>query len=211
MYLTYAVGSSTSIRRGLVIGCCFAVAMCLVFFFIGYAVSSLVPIGLASYRSVFFSVSGVLLILFGLNSLGLFEKVGVTGKIGRSLTERTNALKMGALTRFSAYNYAIGSFLFGGVISLALGPCCLSLVLPAILFTIFTAPTAFHGGLLLLMFGLGHALPVVFLSVLLAFARKAVSDRIANTSKWLKKVFGIAFLVIGIIIVVGYGFGGVLA
>ena len=210
VYLTYAVGASKSVRRGLVIGLSFAVAMCLVFFFIGYAVSSLIPIGLTSYRSVFFSISGVLLILFGLNSLGLLEKAGVTGKIGRSLTESTNALKMGALTRFSGYNYAIGSFLFGAVISLALGPCSLSLVLPAILLTMFTAPTAFHGGLLLLMFGLGHALPVVFLSVLLASARKAVSDRIINTGKWLKKVFGIAFLIIGIIIV-GYGLGGILA
>lgn len=74
-------------------------------------------------------------------------------------------------------------------------------VLPAILLTIFTAPTPFHGGLLLFMFGLGHALPVVFLSVMLATARKAASEKIGKTSEKLTKVFGLAFLIIGIIII----------
>ena len=211
VYLTYAVGNSTSIRRGLAIGCSFAVATCMVFFFVGYAVSSLIPIGLTSYRSVFMTASGGLLILFGLNSVGLFVKLHLFGKTGVFLTEKTNALKTGALNRFSGYNYVVGSFLFGAVISLALGPCSLGLVLPAILLTMFAAPTAFHGGLLLLMFGLGQALMVVFLSVLLASARRAVSDKITNMSFPLKKIFGIAFLVIGIIIVVGYGYGGILA
>jgi cytochrome c-type biogenesis protein len=211
VYLTYAVGSSKNIRRGLVIGCSFALAMSIVFFLIGYAVSSLIPIGLTKYRSVFLTVSGVLLILFGLNSVGIFKKLHLFGEACGFLTERTNAIKMGALARTSGYNYAIGAFLFGIVISLALGPCCLSLVLPAILLTMFAAPTAFHGGLLLLMFGLGHALPVVVLSVLFASARRAVSDKITNSSDLLKKVFGIVFLVIGIVIVVGYGYGGILA
>lgn len=211
VYLTFAVGNSKSISRGFVIGISFALAMSLVFFSIGYAVSSLVPIGLTSYRPIFLTVSGVLLILFGFNSIGLFEKIHLLGKAGGDLTERTNRIKMGALSRFSGYNYVLGAFLFGAVISLALGPCSLSLVLPAIILTMFTAPTAFHGGLLLLMFGLGHAAPVVVLSVLLASARKAVSTKITSSSKWLKKVFGIVFLIIGIIIVVGYGFGGILA
>jgi len=211
VYLTYAVGSSKNISRGLVIGISFALAMSIIFFVIGYAVSSLLPIGLTSYKPIFLTASGVLLLLFGLNSIGLFEKTNLFSRAGDAITEKTNAVKMGALTRFSGYNYAIGSFLFGAVISLALGPCCLSLVLPAILMTMFAAPTALHGGLLLLMFGLGHALPVVVLSVVLATARKAVSDKVASASNRLKKIFGIAFLVIGLIIIIGYGYGGILA
>jgi cytochrome c biogenesis protein CcdA len=111
------------------------------------------------------------------------------------------------LTRFSKYNYAAGSFMFGVVISLALGPCSLSLVLPAILLTVFSAPTPYHGGLLLLAFGLGHALPVIFLSVLLVTARKAVSEKTATASAWLTKIFGIAFIIIGIVMI-GYVLGG---
>jgi len=81
------------------------------------------------------------------------------------------------------------------------------LVLPAILLTIFSAPTPFHGGLLLFAFGLGHALPVIFLSVLLATARKAVSERTAVVGEWLTKIFGIAFVVIGMVMI-GYVLGG---
>jgi len=175
-------------------------AMCLVFFFIGYAVSSLISVDPESYR-FFFGISGVLLILFGINNLGLFEKTSLTTRAGSSFTERVNALKLNALTRFSKYNYAMGSFLFAVVISLALGPCSLSLVLPAILLTIFSAPTPFHGGLLLFAFGLGNGLPVVFLSVLLTTARKVVSDKITTVGEGLTKIFGLAFIVIGIIMI----------
>jgi len=210
VYLVYAVGNSKSIGRGLVIGSSFALATIAVYFFIGYAVSSLIPIGLVSYSTVFLSVSGVLLILFGLSNLGVFKKVSLIRKTGSSLTEKTNSLKMGALNRFSRVNYAVGAFLFGAVISLAIGPCSLSYVLPAILFTLFTAPSALHGGISLSIYGLGQAVPVIVLSVLLASARKVASDRFAKASNLLKKAFGIAFLVIGIIIVVAYGYGGIL-
>ncbi len=206
VYLTYAVGISKSIRKGLIIGCSFTIAMCLVFFFLGYAVSSLIPVDPASYR-FFFGIAGLLLIFFGINNLGLFKKIHITSNASSSFTERINALKLTALTRFSKYNYAAGSFLFGVVISLALGPCSLSLVLPAILLTIFSAPTPYHGGLLLFTFGLGHALPVIFLSVLLATARKAVSKKTAMAGEWLTKIFGLAFVAIGMVMIV-YVFGG---
>ncbi|UCH69988.1 MAG: sulfite exporter TauE/SafE family protein [Candidatus Bathyarchaeota archaeon] len=206
VYLTYAVGISRSIRKGFIIGCSFTVAMCLVFFFLGYAVSSLVPVDPGSYR-VFFAIAGFLLVFFGINNLGLFKRITITDSASSSFTERMNALKLTALTRFSKYNYAVGSFMFGVVISLALGPCSLSLVLPAILLTIFSAPTPYHGGLLLFAFGLGHALPVIFFSALLATARKAVSEKTAKAGEWLTKIFGIAFVVIGIIMVV-YVLGG---
>jgi len=65
----------------------------------------------------------------------------------------------------------------------------------------FSAPTPFHGGFLLFMFGLGHALPVVFLSTLLATTRKMISDKIATPSQWLTRIFGLAFLVIGIVMI----------
>jgi len=200
VYLTYAVGVSKSVRKGFIIGCSFTLAMCLVFFFLGYAVSSLIPVDPASYR-FFFGISGILLILFGINNLGLFKKVSLPANAISSFNERINALKLTALTRFSKYNYAAGSFLFGIVISLALGPCSLSLVLPAILLTIFSAPTPYHGGLLLFAFGLGHALPVIFLSVLLATARKAVTEKTALAGEWLTKIFGAAFVVIGMIMI----------
>ena len=208
VYLTYAMGIGKSPLKGLAIGVSFTLAMCLVFFFLGYAVTSLVPLELLNYQ-LFLGLAGVLLIVFGINNLGFLGKVGLTTGVGKSINERVNSLKLNALTRFSKYNYVLSSFLFGLVISVALGPCSLSIVLPAVLLTMFTAPTAFHGGLLLLMFGLGHALPVIFLSTILAATRKMVSQKITQKGEWLTKGFGIAFLVMGIIIV-GYVIVGVL-
>jgi len=208
VYLTYATGIGKSTLKGLIIGLSFTLAMCLVFFFLGYALTSLIPLELLNYQ-LFLGVAGILLIFFGINNLGFLKKAGLTIGAGRSVNERVNSIRLNALTRFSKYNYVMSSFLFGLVISVALGPCSLSIVLPAVLLTMFTAPTAFHGGLLLLMFGLGHALPVIFLSTLLATTRKLVSQKISEKGDWLTKGFGIAFLVIGIIIV-GYAIGGVL-
>jgi cytochrome c biogenesis protein CcdA len=182
--------------------------MCLVFFFLGYAITSLVPLELLNYQ-LFLGASGVLLVFFGINNLGFFGKIGLKSGVGSSINERANSLKLNALTRFSKYNYVASSFLFGVVISVALGPCSLSIVLPAVLLTMLTAPTPFHGGLLLLMFGLGHALPVIFLSTALATTRRMISQKISEKGEWLTKGFGVAFLVIGIIII-GYALGSVL-
>jgi cytochrome c-type biogenesis protein len=208
VYLAYAVGIGKSPLKGLAIGISFTLAMCLVFFFLGFAVTSLVPLELLNYE-LFLGLAGILLVLFGFNNLGVFAKAGLVTGVGKSVNERVNSLKFNALTRFSRYNYVASSFLFGLVISVALGPCSLSIVLPAVLLTMFTAPTAFHGGLLLLMFGLGHALPVIFLSTALVTTRKLVSQKITEKSEWLTKGFGIAFLVIGIIII-SYAIVGVL-
>ena len=206
VYLTYAAGIGKSTLKGFIIGSSFAVAMCLVFFLLGYAVTSLVPLELLNSR-LFLGVAGVLLIIFGINNLGLLARTDLTTRVGSSVNERVNSLRMNALTRFSRYNYVTSSFLFGLVISVALGPCSLSIVLPAVLLTILTAPTPIHGGLLLLMFGLGHALPVILLSTLLATVRKMVSDKISRTGEKLTRIFGVVFLGIGVILVV-YSLGG---
>jgi threonine/homoserine/homoserine lactone efflux protein len=48
---------------------------------------------------------------------------------------------------------------------------------------------------------------VVFLSALLATARRAASDKIAGAGKWVTRIFGIAFVAVGIAIIV-YALGG---
>jgi len=70
----------------------------------------------------------------------------------------------------------------------------------------FSAPTPFHGGLLLFSFGLGHALPVIFLSVILATARRAISKKISLAGEWLTKIFGAGFVAIGVIMII-YAWG----
>jgi len=166
----------------------------------GYALVSLIPLELLSTR-FFYAISGLLLIIFGFNNLELLGKIHLFNKIGNYMAEKTSAIKISSINRISKYNYILGSFLFGVIISIALGPCTLALVLPAMLLTIFSASTPFYGGLLLLAFGMGHAIPVVFLSTLLATARNVASNKLASVGYKLTKIFGVAFLIIGIIMI----------
>ena len=208
VFLTYATGASKSPLRGFVIGCSFTAAMCIVFFILGYAITSLVPMELLNYQ-LFLGIAGITLIFFGINNLGFLGRIGTASRVSGAINERVNSLRFNALTRLSKYNYVVSSFLFGVVLSVALGPCSLSIVLPAVLLTMFTAPTPFHGGLLLLFFGLGHALPVILLSTVLATTRSMVSKKISEKGEWLTKGFGIAFVLIGVIMV-AYAIGGAL-
>src|SRR4030042_5193241 len=77
VYLTYATGIGKSTLKGFITGSSFAVAMCLVFFLLGYAVTSLVPLELLNSR-LFLGAAGVLLIIFGINNLGLLARTGLT-------------------------------------------------------------------------------------------------------------------------------------
>jgi len=196
-YLVYSVGTSKSVRKGLMIGICFATAMSLVFFILGYALTSLIPLSLLDTR-VFYTISGLILIILGLNNLEFLSRINFFNRIENLLAEKTSSIKFAVFTRISKYNYILGSFLFGVIISIALSPCSLALVLPAMLLTIFRAATPFHGGLLLFAFGIGHAIPVIILSTLLATARQITSSKSARLGFKFVKIFGIAFLIIGI-------------
>jgi len=212
VYLTYTLGVGKTVGKGFVVGTSFALAMITVFFFIGVILSmagTFIVYVLTNYKGVFFGISGILLILFGVKNLGLQEKIGLSTSLGESVSERLNAFRLNAMTRFSGYNYAIGSFLFGVIISLAVGTCSLSLVLSAMLIALprIASMSIFHGGLLLSIFGLGNALPVIFLSVMLATARKMVSEKFVSVGELLTKIFGLAFLIIGVVMI-AYVLGG---
>jgi cytochrome c biogenesis protein CcdA len=135
------------------------------------------------------------------------NKIDISKHYSESFSAKINSFKYNALTRFSRYNYVTSSFLFGLVISIALGPCSLSIVLPAILLTIFNAPSPLQGGVLLSTFGLGHSLPVIFLSTLLASARKIISEKTATSGKWVANISGVTFIIIGISLII-YTLGG---
>jgi len=199
-YLTYTLRGVESKSRGAIIGLSFMAAMGLVFFTIGYAVSSLIPVNLSSSKFIYL-LAGVLLILFGLSSLGAYEKIGALSGILARLTEGSNTLRLNAIRKLEGTNVALNSFLFGVFISIALGPCSLALVLPAVMMTIFNASSPIHGGLQLLAFGLGHSLPVLMLSVLIPQTRYMLSTRLAVIGDRLTKVLGIGLISIGIWII----------
>lgn len=173
------------------------IAMSLVFFSFGYALSSLIPFNLASSK-LFYVLSGVLMIIFGVNTLGLLNSFEALHAITSRLSDSSNELRAVLMSRLGKKGDYFDAFMFGVVISIALGPCSLALVLPAVMMTLFNAPSAISGGLQLLSFGVGHSLPVLFLSVLISETRYLLSKQLVKFSGILNYIVGSGLILLGV-------------
>lgn len=196
-YLTYTIKDTQTKKRGLFIGLSYMLAMSLVFFIFGYALSSLIPVSLASSK-LFYIFAGLIMVLLGLNTLEVLDRFeslrGVTGFFSNG----SNIVRSSLMSRIGGKNDYIGAFGFGLIISVALGPCSLALVLPAVMMTLFSAPSAIHGGLQLLAFGVGHSLPVLVLSLLISQTRYLLSKQLVKAGGLLNYVIGSGLLLLGI-------------
>ena len=201
-YLTYMIKDTMNRGHGLLVGLSFMSAMSLVFFTFGYALSSLIPINLATSK-LFYILAGGLMILLGVNTLGLIERLGPIRAIIYNISDRMDVIRTGMVSRTSIDNKILNAFIFGIIISIALGPCSLALVLPAVMMTLFNAPSAFHGGLQLLAFGVGHSLPVLLLSVLVSETRHLLSRSLVKMGGYLNYVLGVALILLGLWLITG--------
>ena len=197
-FLTYVVGVSRTVRRGLLIGLAFTLGASMIFFIIGLAVSYVGVLSRSS--SIFYGVAGVLFILFGLNNLGAFEKIKLP-KIKSNLSvvmslESFQNLRLLAIEKFSKYHYLIGSFALGIVLGLVWAPCGISLIFPVVIMVMAQATTPLHGGALLFTFGLGHGIPVILSSTALVGASEIVGKKFVLASMWFKKIFGIILIAV---------------
>lgn len=196
-YLTYTIKDTMNRGHGLLVGLSFMSAMSLVFFTFGYALSSLIPLNLATSK-LFYILAGALMILLGANALGLIERLGPLRSIMYNISDRTDVIRTGMVSRTNVDNKLMNAFIFGIIISIALGPCSLALVLPAVMMTLFNAPSAFHGGLQLLAFGVGHSLPVLLLSVLVSETRHLLSRSLVKIGGFLNYILGVALTLLGL-------------
>ena len=171
--------------------------MSLVFFVIGCAISSLVPVSIVSNK-LFSLFAGVLMLVLGINNLGLLERLRSVQAFFNKLSDGSDALNAGMISTMQGDNKYLSAFVFGVFISIALGPCSLALVLPAVMMTLFNAPTALHGGLQLMAFGFGHSVPVLLLSVLLTQSRIMLSEKLIKFGKVLNTIFGVGAILLGV-------------
>jgi cytochrome c-type biogenesis protein len=192
-FLTYVVGTSKTVRRGLFTGLAFILGLSIIFFIIGFAVTFVGVI--ARHYRIFYGIAGVLFVLFGLNNLGAFMKIK-TPKIKNifPVTEGLESFKLSALNKFSKYHYLIGSFALGVVLGLAWAPCSISLIFPVIIMVMAQAATPLYGGTLLFTFGLGHGVPIILISMVFVGVREVISRKFILASMWVRKIFGIILI-----------------
>ena len=153
VYVTYFAAGEAG--RGTVLARAFAfmVGFTTVFVSLGVFAGSL-GAALAAHRTAVNVVCGVLVIVFGLGSLGLFRLPFTGMKSGRTPTS------------------VISAFLFGLIYSVSLTPC-VGAFLGAALMLAASEGGALQGAVLLLSFSLGLGVPFVVSAVLLGRFRSA--------------------------------------
>lgn len=195
-------------KEGLLIGVFFTVGMASVFFVLGVFLS---------YVSIFISASvyfymgaGILLVLIGMNNIyplsdlirplfDLFEGVR-KNEVGTSYRDKIN---QGIVSLFKN-SILLGSFTLGIFFALAWAPCAISLILPVFIWVLSENLTSLVAGALLFVFGLGHGVPIIPLAVVSRKARASIGEKYIAFGKYFTKIFGVAIIAIGIILMLRF-------
>jgi cytochrome c-type biogenesis protein len=197
-------GRSASVE-GLTIGVTFTLGMAMVFFVIGCFLSQVGA--LVSASNWFYLVAGILVIVFGVNSLYPLSNLVPSGLARRprrssEVPPRPGLLQraVSRLTRDGSSGPIVGLVL-GVLFSLAWAPCAVSLILPVFIWVVSQGYSMMVAGGLLFVFGLGHGVPVIPMAILGRTARGRLAERSARVGKWVTTAFAIAVVVFGVILV----------
>lgn len=177
-------------------------------FYLGL-ITTLVPLGILAgslgafvnqHRSLFITVASVIVIVLGLVMLSGIPLPGLQGTSG---LESTSAISV----------YALGTVY--GLAGVCAGP-----ILGAVLAFAAMGGNALYGGVVLLVFAAGMAMPLLVLSLVwgrLPFVKKLVQPREVKVGRWSNTwtgiVSGLATVVIGVVLLATNGtssLGGVL-
>lgn len=166
----------------------FILGISVAFFILGFGFSSLGSL-LKDYREVLSKIGGVIIIVLGLNQLGLF-KIKFLNKQFR-LSNKTSSKKMNPLM----------AFIMGFGFSFAWTPC-VGPALASVLILASNANSVLEGNLLVLLYIIGFLIPFIILGLFtgetLNFIKK--NPKIMN---WIVKLGAIILIVMGVMLTFG--------
>ena len=154
------------------------VAFGVLFAFIGSA--------LAQHRALFSRIGGIFVIIFGLCMMGML-RIPILEKIGR--------VRIPILFKIG---HPLNSTIIGFSFGLGWTPC-LGPILGSILFLASTSDTVLQGGILLLIFSLGLALPFLVLAILISHISRYIK-KLSKITKWVSVIGGLFLLFLGILL-----------
>ncbi|MBQ5897614.1 MAG: sulfite exporter TauE/SafE family protein [Oscillospiraceae bacterium] len=175
IYVSYFAGGSDKKENIFKRALCFVLGFTVVFGALGLFAGTLGSF-LAKYQTAVNVVTGVIVILFGLGYLEVFNLPFFKG--------------MGSIKKVES---TFGAFLFGIIYSVSLTPC-VGAFLGSALMLASNSETALEGLILLLTYSLGLGIPFVFSAVLL--------DKLGGTFDFIKKHYGIINKVCGIFLII---------
>ncbi len=164
----------------------FVIGFTIVFITLGATVTSLGHF-LANHRKLLEKISGLVMIVFGLNFAGIL-------KIGFLNREKRIDFKFSRLRFFS-------SIVFGMVFSLGWTPC-LGAFLGSALALASNSKTILQGMLLLLLYSIGLGIPFILASILFEEIKGAFKQ-IKKHSRTISIVSGILLIVAGLLVFTG--------
>lgn len=202
--LSFIITEEKNLKEGILIGVAFTLGMSLVFFILGLFISKLGQF--VRFAHLFYIISGVLLVLFGLAQIGVYRKIKFFSRIKSAKTKNLNPIQQFGFYVLSLGQYSkiIPAFLLGILFALGWAPCAASLIMPVTLLIMSQDITIWQGGGLLFMFGLGHGVPIIPLAALSGQMRAQVTKKFTKAGEYMSKIFGIIILVIGLLFII-YG------
>ncbi len=163
----------------------FVAGFSLVFVLLGLSAGAVGAI-LLSYRLIIRKISGALIVLMGLQIAGIISFAG-------ALRERRLEVGAGGPLR---------SVLLGATFGFAWTPC-IGPILASILLLASQQATVWMGGLLLLSYSAGMAVPFIIVSVFVE-AILGVIRKVAGISRWVRIAAGLGLVILGLAVFVGW-------
>ena len=137
--------------------------------------------------------------MFGLCNLGLFKRI-MPPKKNHSTHEHCEIPTI----RKMKYPYLLEAFLISILLGFGCSPCAIPIIFPVALLVMAQSISPIYGGLLLFTFGLGSNAIIIPFCVLSTSARETLSRKLAHTEKWAPKIFGVFFIIVGVITILYY-------
>lgn len=173
-------------RRIFINAILFTLAFSLVFIFFGLA-SGAIGAFFILHRAVISKIGGILVVIFGLSMLGVFEI--------------PQLMKWKTLPRFFIPGNPLSAFLLGLLFALGWSPC-LGPILGTILVLAGTGGTALHGALLLLLYSLGLAIPFLLIAGIYGTSYRYINT-LTRILPYVNKVGGVMLMLIGALLIMG--------
>lgn len=206
-YLKKSISTS---REGFTIGVAFTLGMGLVFFIIGLFISQ---IGVfVRDASLFDLIAGLLMIILGISNLKPLDEIAapITSIFRRGPDgphqDREGFVQRAVKTSIGLFKYSsfIGAFSLGVFFALGWAPCAISMVFPVLIWLSAQDVTPLAGGMMLLIFGLGHGVPIIPIATFSRTVGARIGEKYIAAGTWTTRFFGLAVIVVGVIYALRY-------
>jgi cytochrome c-type biogenesis protein len=185
---TGQAGSGSARRRIFINALAFVVGFSLIFIILGSFAATIGAL-LGPWRLYLARFAGLVIILFGLTMLGVWEVPFLSGE------------RRARLPKWLTLGHPHSSFLVGALFALGWSPC-IGPILGTILFLASASATAAQGATLLAVFSLGLAIPFLLCAWAIGQAESFV-QRAGRLTQTLSIVGGIILILLGVLMLSG--------